>query len=179
MIPARRDRFNRDFTTETYTAFKAALTARCGVPIEFRLSETPCFLPAALAEALVGQAQVLIAQLLENPEYRRAADAVVPAAFRLARGEDRPTFIQVDFGLVRTPDGVEGRLVELQAFPSLYGFQLRLADAVMEAWQIDGVSPFLSGLSRGEYLAMARDAPRELGGGDCRSLATAPAGRRA
>ena len=50
-----------------------------------------------------------------------------------ARGpERRPTFLQVDFGLVRDAAGIEPRLVELQAFPSLYGFQSALADAY--AW---------------------------------------------
>ncbi len=67
--------------------------------------------------------------LLGNPAYRAAADAIVPERFRVNGDEARPTFIQVDFGLVKTVGGIEGRLVELQAFPSLYGFQLALAEA--------------------------------------------------
>jgi hypothetical protein len=39
-----------------------------------------------------------------------------------------PGFIQVDFGLLDVNGRIEGRLVELQAFPSLYGFQPLLGE---------------------------------------------------
>ncbi len=40
-------------------------------------------------------------------------------------------FVQVDFGLVRNLEGeLEPKLVELQAFPSLYGYQPTAARAV-------------------------------------------------
>jgi len=43
--------------------------------------------------------------------------------------------VQVDFGLVRGADGrVEPRLVELQAFASLYGLQRELANQYRESW---------------------------------------------
>src|SRR5262249_47413780 len=124
MIPARRERFNREFSLLKYRSFTAQLARRTGVDIEFRLSETPCFFPPALLDNLAAVSQQLIAQLLSHPAYMRAADAVVPPEFTIPRSESRPTFVQVDFGLVATERGIEGRLVELQAFPSLYGFQL-------------------------------------------------------
>ena len=41
-----------------------------------------------------------------------------------------PMFVQVDFGLVRDADGeLHPKLVELQAFPSLYAYQVTLAQA--------------------------------------------------
>jgi hypothetical protein len=88
---------------------------------------------------------------------------MVPERFRLARGEKFPTCVQVDFGLVRQPDGtVEGRLVELQAFPSLYGFQMALAEMSSEAishWP-DGNrlrAHFFGGLDSAAYIALMRD----------------------
>ncbi len=55
----------------------------------------------------------------------------MPERYPPAAGEEaRPTFVQVDFGLVRRAAAASSRrLVELQAFPSLYGFQLALAEA--------------------------------------------------
>lgn len=134
MIPALRARFNQQFTQEGYRAYVEALTRRVGCQVEFRICETPCFFPESLMESLVEASQAMVAQLLGNAAYRAAADAIVPERFRLANGEDLPTCVQVDFGLVRLPDGrVEGRLVELQAFPSLYGFQMALAETSSEA----------------------------------------------
>lgn len=152
MLSSHRARFNREFTQERYAAFVAGLEQRCGVPIEFRLSETPCFMPASLMRRLVKAAHELIDQLLDSPNYLAAAAAVVPPAFRLAAGESRPTFIQVDFGLLQTPNGVEGRLVELQAFPSLYGFQVRLAEQAQSVYGFGELTPFLDGLDTDAYL---------------------------
>ncbi len=152
MIPALRQAFNTSFTDARHRAFVDALTRRAGGPIEFRLSETPCFFPSGLIADLEAAARAMIEQLLADRDYRQAADAVVPAQFRIPNGEASPTFVQVDFGLVRAGDRVEGRLVELQAFPSLYGFQMALAEAACDTWQLRDASPFPGGLDRQSYL---------------------------
>jgi hypothetical protein len=152
MIPAHRQRFNREFSADRYAAFVADLERQTGVPIEFRLSETPCFVPASLMARLVGVARDLVGQLLGSSEYLAAADAVVPPAFRIKAGEARPTFVQVDFGLLETSAGIEGRLVELQAFPSLYGFQVRLAELCRERYGFPDLTPYLDGLDEASYL---------------------------
>jgi len=158
MIPALRARFNEQFSEEGYRTFVERMTRRVGCPIEFRLSETPCFFPQALLDSLVDASQTMVSQLLENGAYRAAADAMVPDRFRLARGEEFPTCVQVDFGLVQQPDGrVEGRLVELQAFPSLYGFQMALAEKASGAFFKGTRSLFLGGLDSAGYVALMRD----------------------
>ena len=155
MIRALRARFNAGFTIEKHQTFLDTIRHRCGVPIEFPLSETPCFLPASLVASLEQAAQAMIGELLDNADYRRHADAIVPEEFRLPRGEDLPTFIQVDFGLIRTGPGlseVEGRLVELQAFPSLYGFQSALAETTRNVWGLTDTRVYPGGLDHDSYL---------------------------
>ena len=156
MIPARRERFNRQFSADRYRAFLSRVYGRTGGPIEFRLSETPCFFPAALMDRLSAAALSMVSDLLGNQAFRTAADDVVPATFRLAHGEDRPSFVQVDFGLVETASGLEGRLVELQAFPSLYALQPVVAEAYTETWHLDGLGAYLGGLNSDEYVSICR-----------------------
>jgi len=169
MLAAARDRFNRGYSDARYQAFVDAVTRTAGVPIEFRLSETPCFFPADLMQSLVDAAQAMTSQLLGNAAYRQAAEGMVPDEWRLAGGETLPTCVQVDFGLLRTETGtVQGRLVELQAFPSLYGFQMVLAEEALryghegrpgdKSGQADGVrfSPYLSGLDHDSYIDLIR-----------------------
>ena len=158
MIAEYRRAFNQAFTDERYREFVDQLTRKCGVPIEFRLSETPCFFPAALIGELVGAGRAMIGQLLTNDYYRHAADAIVPPQFRIPNGENIPTFIQVDFGLVRTGGRIEGRLVELQAFPSLYGFQMALAETAHEVWGPNDTSVFPAPLDHSSYLRTVGDA---------------------
>ena len=153
MLPNWRERFNREFSLLRYRNFVRQVSRRAGVDIEFRLSETPCFFPATLLDQLVSVAGQLVGQLLRNQEYRRAADEIVPAEFRVARSEAIPTFMQVDFGLVATDTGFEGRLVELQAFPSLYGFQLALAEVSRELYGLEALGMCFGNLTRDEYVA--------------------------
>jgi hypothetical protein len=158
MVPLRRRAFNERFSEGRYQRYREAIERQCRTAIEFPLSETPCFLPEGLVGDLVGTSHALIHQLLDNREYRRAADAVVPDEFRMPHGEPEPTFVQVDFGLIETGAGLEPRLVELQAFPSLYGFQVAMAEAAIDAYDLTDVTPFLEGLSREAYLALMRRA---------------------
>jgi hypothetical protein len=164
MIPALRARWNQQYSEAGHRAFVDAVTQRVGCPIDFRLSETPCFFPQALLDALVDASQTMVSQLLGNASYLAAADAIVPDRFRLANGEDLPTCVQVDFGLVRDSNGhVEGRLVELQAFPSLYGFQMALAETTSGVFSSLGDAGkdtrrlFLGGLDADSYVTLLGD----------------------
>jgi hypothetical protein len=134
------------------------------VPIHFPVSETPCFFPMSLFDRLTAEAASMIHQLIDDPAYRARADGIVPPKYRLAHGESEPTFIAIDLGLVETASGLEGRLVELQAFPSLYAFQPALAEAHLETWRLTGLTPFLRGVDRDEYLR--RCAAAIVGGHD-------------
>ena len=159
MLPALRERFNAAWTQTRYDAMLSSLQQRTGGRIEFPISETPCFFPRALIETLGAVGRELIEQAMSG-EAARAAAAVVPARFRGAASETHPTFLQVDFGLVRSTDGeIEPRLVELQAFPSLYGFQMALADAYCAAFDLPaGLDEYLGGLTRDGYRALLQDA---------------------
>ena len=161
MVPSFRHAFNERFSDRQYHELLAALARDCGVPIEFRISETPCFFPAAVLDRFAAVAGELIGQLLGNAAYLQQAARIVPGAFQLPRSEAEPTFVQVDFGIVRTgpgPEDVDGRLVELQAFPSLYGFQMLLAEAMRDRWGLDGTSIFPSRRSREDYLRLVGSA---------------------
>jgi hypothetical protein len=158
MIRGYREAFNAAYTDARYRAFVNELARRCGVPIEFRLSETPGFFPRDLIRDLARAALAMVTDLLADPAYHRASKDIVPDRFRLPRSEAMPTFVQVDFGLVRAGDRIEGRLVELQAFPSLYGFQLLLAETSRDVWGLDGVSPFPADLSREAYVRLVGGA---------------------
>ena len=77
----------------------------------------------------------MIWQLVENQEYMAKSKLAVPAEFKVANEPDHPMFVQVDFGLVRDAEGeLQPKLVELQAFPSLYAYQGPLAEAYVEAY---------------------------------------------
>jgi hypothetical protein len=153
MTPSLRRAFNTSWTEERYRDLLTRIETRVGAPVEFPLSETPIFVPRAWMDELAAIGVELVAQILDNPEAAAAATEAVPTRFRGPGAGRHPAFLQVDFGLVREPDGtIAPRLVELQAFASLYGFQLALADAYRAAFSLpDSLGVFLGGLDRQSY----------------------------
>src|ERR1700685_1524924 len=135
MIASLREPFNASFTPEKYQEFLRRIDDACGTHVSFRLSETPCFFPKALLDRMAEEGKELIRQLVESPEYRAKSDLAVPAEFKVPNEPDHPMFVQVDFGLVRDVNGaLQPKLVELQAFPSLYAYQGPLAEAYLDVY---------------------------------------------
>lgn len=161
MISSLRKQFNANFTPEKYQAFLWRIDDVCGTHVEFRLCETPCFFPKELIDRMARDGAELIRQLVENPEYRKKSDEAVPAEFKVPNEPAHPMFVQVDFGLVRDARGeLQPKLVELQAFPSLYAYQGPLAEAYIDVYGLRdaGLKYFLSGLEQDSYTALLRRA---------------------
>lgn len=138
MIEPFRSDFNRRFTLEKYAAMIARLEGEAGTPIAFRMAETPCFFDEQMLEAMIEAGTELTRQLVDDPEYMRRSEAAVPEKYRVPGRGDHPHFMTVDFGLVQGPDGqLEPKLVELQAFPSIFGFQPPFARAYKEVFGLD------------------------------------------
>ena len=153
MIPVLREEFNRNYTPEKYRQFLSALDKRCGTHVGFRVSETPCFLPKALLDQMAQYGRELVLQLVDNPRYLSASDASIPPQYKVANESRLPMFLQVDFGLVRNTSGeLEPKLVELQAFPSVYGYQPLSAHQYLESYALPGkLGIYLSGHDRDSY----------------------------
>jgi hypothetical protein len=159
MIPALREAFNRNFLPDTYQRFLDNLAADAGAPIAFRVSETPCFFPKSLLDQMAEYGRDLVLQLVDSPEYRRASDVTVPRQYNVPNESPRPMFLQVDFGLVRNATGeLEPKLVELQAFPSLYEYQPTLAQQYIESYGLpDSLGIYLGGYDHERYQQQMRE----------------------
>ena len=160
MISELRRQFNSEFTSAKYSSFLKNLETKCGTPLHFRVSETPCFFPESLLNRMAQYGEELVQQLLEDPNYRAVSDASVPQGFNVPHEDRNPLFVSVDFGLVRGENGaIEPKLVELQAFPTLYVYQAMLAKHYVETF---GLSPelgiFLGGGDGDAYFQLLRRA---------------------
>jgi hypothetical protein len=82
-----------------------------------------------------------------------AAMQAIPAAYRVAGDTGHPHFLTADFALVRDSLGsLAPRLVEIQAFPSVYGYQAVLCAGYQEIFELDSdLGMFLRGLSEDDY----------------------------
>jgi hypothetical protein len=160
VIPELRKRFNEDWTPERYAELLRRLDGIADTPIGYRCSETPLFLPGELLGRMVRYGQELYAQLAVNDAYREASESAIPAQFRVPNEAEHPLFVQADFGFVRAADGtLAPKLVEIQGFPSLYGFQIAMARVYQEVYRLDGnLTTFLGGLDETSYVELLRKA---------------------
>jgi hypothetical protein len=156
LIPELRRRFNDGFTPARYASVLKLLEERCGARVEYRVAETPVFLPLALLEGMAAEGNELTRSLLGNAAYLAAARKAIPAGYDVAGETGHPHFLTADFALVRDAAGdLVPRLVEIQAFPSVYGYQQVLSDAYRDAFGLpETLGNFLGGLDEAGYWAL-------------------------
>ncbi len=146
MIEPFRSDFNARFTEVKYAELVARLSRESGTEIEFRMAETPCFFDEALLDAMVRAGVELTEQLVGDSGYLRISEAAIPAAYNVPGRGPHPHFMTVDFGLVRNAVGeLEPKLVELQGFPSIFGFQPSFGRAYKEVFALDPALCYLFG----------------------------------
>jgi hypothetical protein len=138
MLQPLRNEFNRAFTPEKYRQLLARLDETTRTHIQFRVSETPCFFPQSLMDEMAATGAELTHMLVDSPEYMKAAASAIPEKYCLGNDNPRPNFMTVDFGLVRGADGpLKPKLVEMQAFPSVFGYQDVLGREYIETYGLD------------------------------------------
>lgn len=158
MIPDLRQTYNAKFTTEKYHHFLRELDAAVGMKIDFRVCETPVFLPKGLLEEMQTAAVEIIAQLT-TPDYFRESERAVPPRYRAPNEDPHPLFLAIDFGITRNQSGeLTAKLIELQGFPSLYGFQIVLSQTFQRLFDLQHLNFLLNNLSLEQYHTMLKRA---------------------
>jgi len=147
VIPSLRQDFNARYRPVLYAEMLSSLDSAVGTHVEFRVAETPCFFSLALMDQAARIGSELTHRLVEDPDYLACSRAAIPDAYRLPNETPHPHFMTADFGLVKTPAGdLEPMLVELQAFPSVFGYQAVLSDTYRSVFKLDeSLDHFLSG----------------------------------
>jgi hypothetical protein len=144
MIPEHRHRYNAAFTPEKYQEMLADIDQQFPGQLEFRVAETPVFIPADLRDKLIAAGEE-ITDVIQQDNFKELTEAAIPAHQRVPGNEGRPDFLTFDFAVCRNTAGeLEPQLIEMQGFPSLYAFQAWLPSVFKRHFPIaDTVSPFL------------------------------------
>jgi hypothetical protein len=152
-----RSRFNADFSPEKYATLLRCVNETEKWPADFRISETPIFLTDEFTDEVVGAAREIVA-LTQTLEFARHSASAIPRGLEVPRESAHPNFLVVDFGICTDVDRLVPRLIELQAFPSLFGFQLLILHCMRKAFPAiprDWTSSF-GGIKDDAYVALLR-----------------------
>jgi hypothetical protein len=131
--PQLRSRFNADFTPDKYAALERCVNETEKWPADFRISETPIFFTREFTDGVMRAAHAIV-DLTRTPEFAHHAENAVPEGLEVPNESGHPNFLLVDFAVCTQGDRLVPRLIELQAFPSLFGFQLLLLHCMRKAY---------------------------------------------
>jgi hypothetical protein len=153
VIPELRTEFNARFKGAAYRELQQVLAERCGGPIPFRVAETPIFVTKVLLDEMAELGTAMAEFLLGDRDYLAKARLAIPEGYEVVGESAHPNFLTADFALVRTGTGdLAPRLVEIQAFPSVFGYQMELCGAYRTVFQVrESLGTLLGGLDEPAY----------------------------
>ena len=156
MIPAERKKFNEQFSKAKYAEFLSDLENGYA-EIPFRVAETPIFIPKELKEKLIAAGEEIIS-LIKQKNFKQLTEKAIPKLWRVPNENDHPHFLTFDFGITKNEDGaLEPMLIEMQGFPSLYGFQLHVAKTFKKHYRISDDLDYLpSNLDEESYVNLLK-----------------------
>lgn len=154
MIEKYRQQFNANFTEQKYSQLLKKLEEGFP-PIPFRVAETPIFIPQALKEKLIASGEEIIS-LIKQDNFKDLTQNAIPQQWNVPNETSHPHFLTFDYGLCKNEKGeVTPMLIEMQGFPSLYGFQSHLAHTYKEVFNLDEkLSPYFKGLNETSYFEL-------------------------
>ena len=157
MVPALRERFNAQFSDAKYASLVRDANTLHKWPTDFRVSESPIFFSPEFTREISAAATGIVSQL-RTPEFTRHSAAAIPKGLAVPNESPHPTFIQVDFAICNDGAGrLTPRLIELQAFPSLYAFQAFLTRIMRKNYDLPAdLTPFFGGLDERAYFDLLR-----------------------
>jgi hypothetical protein len=157
MIASVRSAFNAEFTEEKYQAFLNDIHSVHPGAIEFRLAETPVFVPKAFTQQMLDCCEAIV-DLIVDPKFKKLTQRAIPTDRLVPNENDHTDFIAFDFGVCENAEGVyEPQLIEMQGFPTLFGFQVLNDEKVREHFNVpQGFDSYLGGFDRTSYIDLLR-----------------------
>ena len=158
MVPSVRKEFNKNFTQEKYNAFLKELDDLYPAAIEFRLAETPVFVPKGFTEKMLSASDAII-DLIIDPAFMNITANSIPETDKVAGSYGYPQTLVFDYGICMNTEGKpEPQLIEMQGFPSLYGFQVIYPDILRKHFNIPShFTQYLGGHNRDTYTKLLKE----------------------
>lgn len=153
-----RQQFNRAFTAEKYNAYMQKIEALHPGALDFRNAETPVFVPKAFKEKMLDACDEII-NVLTDPHFIALTQNSIPKEMNVP-GEDAHTqFLVFDFGVCKNAAGeLEPQLIEMQGFPTLFGFQVYHSRLTAEYANLpSNYSAYLNGYTEESYTRLLKE----------------------
>ncbi|HEY5464789.1 MAG TPA: hypothetical protein VIJ95_16115 [Hanamia sp.] len=158
MIPEIREQFNADFTAKKYYDFLKDLNSKHPESIDFRVAETPVFIPKDFTKKMIDACEAIV-DIIIRPDFKAITQRAIPAGENVPNENDHTDFIAFDFGICENEDGEpEPQLIEMQGFPTLFGFQVYYPQIIEKHFKIpENFSNYLNGYNEISYVQFLKE----------------------
>lgn len=158
MQPDMRRRFNDSFTKEKYQAYQQQVEALAPGALDFRNAETPVFVPKEFKNKMLSACEDII-DVLVDKNFKELTDRSIPAELNVPGEDAHPQCLVFDFGVCENKNGgLEPQLIEMQGFPTLFGFQLFHSELTAKYADLPAnYSPYLNGYDKEQYRQLLQD----------------------
>ncbi len=158
MIAKSRKALNDNYYNENYQYLKNYVTNTYYHAPKFRLAETPVFLPNDLKEKLLEGCEDAFRTICA-PDFKEKTEGALVQ--RVPNENAHTHFMQIDFGICIDEKGeLSPQMIEIQGFPSLYAFQVGLAEGYKYNYcftQSTKWTTFFNGLNQEDYLQYLKE----------------------
>jgi len=158
MVAKIREQFNKDFTEKKYQDFLADLNSKHPGQIDFRVAETPVFIPADFTTKMLDACESIV-DTITKPDFKELTQRSIPKNEDVPNENEHTDFIAFDFGICENEKGeLEPQLVEMQGFPTLFAFQAYYPEILEKHFQIpNNFSNYLDGFDKHSYLQFLKE----------------------
>jgi hypothetical protein len=158
MIPHIRTAYNNAFTLAAYEQYKTALDNVYKGSLVFRVAETPVFVDKAFEQKMLSCCEAII-DTIAKPDFIANTNAAIPNHLKVPNENAHTDFIAFDFGVCENSAGdIEPRLIEMQGFPSLFGYQVLQDDVLRNHFNIPNeLTQFLNGYTKESYIELLKN----------------------
>jgi len=158
MIRSVRKAFNKSFSEEKYQAFLNDLQSKHPGAIEFRVAETPVFIPKDFSKKMLETCERIIDVIIDL-EFKPMTERSIPVRDRVPDENEYCHMLSFDFGVCEGHNKeLEPQLIEMQGFPSLYGFQVYYPEVLMNHFDIPHhFTQYLGGLNKESYIKFLKE----------------------
>ncbi len=158
MIPSIRQAYNNSFTKEKYEAFLKELNSVYPNALEFRVAETPVFVPKNFTKQMLDACESIV-DVITHPAFNEMTRHATPKNIHVPGENQHSHFIAFDFGVCINEAGeYEPQLIEMQGFPTLFAYEVLIDEIFKKHFSVpDNFSSYLGGYEKQSYLQLLKE----------------------
>jgi hypothetical protein len=158
MIKDLRQQFNHDFTGEKYKKFLTDLDSNHPGDIDFRIAETPIFISKDFKNKIIDACEAIV-DVIVDENFKKLTANAIPKGEVVANENDHTHFIAFDFGICENAAGdLEPQLIEMQGFPTLFGFQAYYPEVLKKHFYIpENFDVYLNEYDKDSYIQLLKE----------------------